>query len=311
MSWFQFSLTLVTSIECYSEDMWFIYALLSVVFAGLQAFLNKAAAEKRLDSYYLSSVSAVVAFGISFVLLLLTHKDLTAIPAIVYWLGLASGVLYLGRVLTQLEALRFVHTTIFFPLYKVIGPAIVAIIGIFFFKENLSVSEIAGIVLSCAVPLLLLNRAEHHRQKNLPLGLLLMLVSTTLAACLAAVNAYAVRPNESLVLPFMAVTYAFSALCGIALYAKRLPNKNLVGELKRHSNPVALRISFGIGVCQCLSFFALLLAFAEGSLSIAYTISAHYILIPIILSVWIYKEHWNSQKALALVVSICALVLLH
>jgi multidrug transporter EmrE-like cation transporter len=81
--------------------------------------------------------------------------------------------------------------------------------------------------------------------------------------------------------------------------------------MRAFSTKTFLSMSFANGVVQLLSFYFLLLALVDSNLSIVYSINAHYILIPVLLSVWLYKEHWNTQKAAALVLSMLALVLLH
>ncbi len=291
--------------------MWFVFALLSALFAGLQSFLNKVAAERKYDTYHISASSSIVSFLAALVLFLFTASSLDNIPSVLYWLALASGIFYVGRTITQLEALQFIHAAIFFPLYKVIGPAVVTLVSILLLKDHLSVPELVGIILSCIVPLLLITKAEHHRQKNLRLGLVLMVISTILAALTVVVNALAVQPNALLTIPFMVIAYAFSAVIGIALYFRRYKMKDMYTTLKSHCTVPMLVLGTGIGLLQCVSFFFLLLAFSASDVSVVYSINAHSIVIPVILSVWLYKEHWNKQKALALVVSILALILLH
>jgi uncharacterized membrane protein len=65
------------------------------------------------------------------------------------------------------------------------------------------------------------------------------------------------------------------------------------------------------GVAGGLSFYLLLLAFHSGYISLVYTIHAHYILIPIFLSVWWYGEHINLRKFAAVVLSCVTLTLLY
>lgn len=291
--------------------MWFLFALLSALFAGLQSFLNKVAAERKYDTYHISASSSIVSFLAAVVLFLFTSSSLENIPSLLYWLALASGIFYVGRTITQLEALQFIHAAIFFPLYKVIGPAVVTLVSIILLKDHLSFPELVGIILSCIVPLLLITRAEHHRQKNLRLGLILMVISTVLAAMTVVVNALAVQPNALLTIPFMVIAYAFSAVIGIVLYFRRYKMKDMYSTFKSHCTVPMLVLGTGIGLLQCISFFFLLLAFSASDVSVVYSINAHSIVIPVILSVWLYKEHWNKQKALALVVSIVALILLH
>lgn len=290
--------------------MWFVFALLSALFAGLQAFLNKVAAERKCDTYHISASSSIVSFLAAVVLFLFTSSSLENIPSLLYWLALASGIFYVGRTISQLESLRFIDAAIFFPLYKVIGPAVVTLIGIVLLKDHISVAELVGIILSCMVPLLLITKAEHHRQKNLKLGLILMVISTVLAAFTVVVNALAVQPDALLTIPFMVIAYAFSAIIGVVIYARRY-RVEMYTTFKSHCTPSTLLLGISIGLVQCVSFLFLLLAFSASDVSVVYSINAHSIVIPVILSVWLYKEHWNKQKAFALIVSILALILLH
>lgn len=291
--------------------MWFLFALLSAFFTGLQSFLNKVSAERNCDSYHVGATSSIVTFITALLVFFFTSSSLTGVTNLVWWLGVASGVLYMGRTITQLEALRFMDAAVFFPLYKVIGPIFVTVLGVWLLKDVIAPHELLGIVLSCIVPLLLITRAEHQRQKNLPLGLILMLASTALAAATAGVNAYAVQPGVASVIPFMTIAYGFSAIIGCMLYMRRLKPKEMISIIQSQSSVLTLSIGAGIGITQYLSFYFLLLAFIGSDLSIVYSIHAHYILIPVLLAVWLYKEHWNKQKAIALMLSLLALVLLH
>jgi len=48
----------------------------------------------------------------------------------------------------------------------------------------------------------------------------------------------------------------------------------------------------------------------DGTLAIVQTIHSMYILIPIVLSIIFYNEHWNLQKAVAIILSVLSLALL-
>jgi uncharacterized membrane protein len=48
-----------------------------------------------------------------------------------------------------------------------------------------------------------------------------------------------------------------------------------------------------------------------GTLGVVQTINSMYILIPIVLAIYFYKEHWNAQKMLAVVLSVVALAFFH
>ena len=60
-----------------------------------------------------------------------------------------------------------------------------------------------------------------------------------------------------------------------------------------------------------LSAYALFMALSTGLVSLVYVIQAHYILIPIILSVWWYGDHINFRKFAAVAISFLAITMLY
>ena len=64
------------------------------------------------------------------------------------------------------------------------------------------------------------------------------------------------------------------------------------------------------GVFSFTGFWMLLKAMSMGQISIVYVIHAHYILVPIVLSIWWYREHINVRKVAAVGVSFLAIALL-
>jgi drug/metabolite transporter (DMT)-like permease len=290
--------------------MWFIFALLSTLFAGMQSFGQKIAAEKKYDTVLMSAIAAFISSIIA-IAFFVWNGDYFAFPYLFYWLAIISGGLFILSSIARLEALQFIDSTIHFPLYKVVGPAAVAILGIGLLYDQVSSAELLGIVLSCFVPILLISKSENHRQKNLRLGVALTIGATLLAAVGAVVNAYAIALNADLVLPLVIVANGCAFVFGLGLFLRRHKPHEMAGALKQTASLPFLSIACLVGVSQFLGFYLFLLAITGSNVSLVYSINAHYILIPVLLSVWLYKEHWNMQKALALILSMLALVLLH
>ncbi len=273
-------------------------------------FAQKVAVEKGMDSYLLTAFSAGASFALGAALMVAT-STWSEIPSSVYAYGVFGGVLFIIFSVLRMEALRHIDATIFFPLYKVLGPAVTALIGILVLKETITMTEGVGIILSSLVPLLLITRAEHSRQKNLTLGLILLAIGAFLASVSAAVNAYAIGDVSSYALPLLVVTHLFTLIFGVALFLRKHKPSEMVQALRTLSKPFFILFAIGMGIVQFLSFYALLLAFSDGGLSLAYAINAQYFIIPVILSIWFYGEHWNFQKVLALILSLSAVALLY
>ena len=290
--------------------MWFTFAILSGLFAGLHSFGLKIAAERKYDSYLLNAGAAGVSF-VGTVLWVTSTSGWSDVPVELVVLAGASGILYIILSIMRSEALYFIDATIMFPLYKVVGPASVALIGVLFLKEQIATHELLGIALSCAVPLLLISRYEHLRQKNLRTGVLLTVASTIIASVAVWINTYTVRHYPDSPIALVAIAHGFVCFFGLALFLRKHPPHAMYSALSSKYSHQFVLLTATIGILQFLSFYLLLLAITAGDLSLVYSINAHYILIPVILSIWYYGEHWNAQKACAIVLSLLALVLLH
>lgn len=290
--------------------MWFTLAIASGVFAGLHSFGLKVATERKYDSYLLNAGAAGTSF-LGALLWFAVTRSWSDVPTSLILYGIVGGALYITLSVMRSEALYFIDATIMFPLYKVVGPASVALIGILFLHEKIVSHELVGIALSCAVPLLLISRQEHFRQKNLRLGLILTVTSTLIASISVWVNTYAVRIYSDASLPLVVISHGCVFFFGLALFLRTHPPHAMYRAVSAHLTRTFVLFVIGIGIIQFLAFYLLLLAIRGGDLSLVYSINAHYILIPVILSIWFYGEHWNGQKAFAIVMSIMSLILLH
>jgi drug/metabolite transporter (DMT)-like permease len=147
------------------------------------------------------------------------------------------------------------------------------------------------------------------RQKNLILGLQILVFAAIIAAISMGLSKYGTDISNNLWL-FLLMTEVFTAISAFLLLMQTHRAK-MVTFFTTESSSEALWLALVMGVTQSLSAAAIVFAFATGgTLAIVYTISSLSILIPIILSIVIYKEHWNARKAAAIAISTAALALL-
>ncbi len=285
-------------------DAAFIWALVATVMAGIQVFSQKVVAHERRDS----ALNGIFGYGISAILALVVFLVWYDVPA--QWLAIAaiagmSGIVHGVGSYVRIESLKHIDAVIYFPINKVLGPLLVVAIGVWWFGEALSIHQYIGIALSITVPLLLVSSSEHHRQRNLTLGLILLVVSTILTALTSPIMKAALEIDSTLVFAMAMSQFAGTAASAIVyIHQKRKEG----GYLNLHRRDIELGVVNG--VLQFFSFYSFLSAISLGLLSIVYVIHAHYILIPIILSVWWYKDHINMRKFLAILVSSLAITLL-
>lgn len=281
------------------------WTLASTFFAGVALFLQKVVAEERRSSAF----NGLVSYGTSGGVALLLAFSLSRVPE--HWqamvlLGLAAGAAHgLGNFL-RIESLKYIDSVIFFPLHKIIGPLLVVIGGIAFFHDDLRIWQYIGVTLSLTVPLLLISSAERLRQSNLMRGLQFMAYSSFLSAAAVLFSKQGLLYPGAVIL--VLITSQFAGTLASALILVR--THGLGSAMVSHADRRDMWLGIWSGVISFVSSYCLFRAIATGFVSLVYVIQAHYILIPIILSVWWYKDHIDIRKFAAVVVSFLAITLL-
>ena len=290
-------------------ELWFIASVVAAVLAGFSNFFFKIAAKKGYSSelfMILSGVCSVVYVSIGLLLFpqqLLPDKLLAALVFGFGFLAALAGVM-------KIYALRYIDSTIYFPLFKLLAPAIAIAAGVTLFGESFSKIEWVGMLIGLLVPLMLITKSENGRQNNLTLGLLFVLITGILSAVVAIMNNFAVDSGLSV---FVTLLYTVPGVfCGsLTLFCYKQGLSGITQTLTAHFNYQllliaslrSLFITFSVG----LSFYAYTVG---GTLAVVQTIHSMYILIPIVLAIIFYNEHWNLQKALAIVLAVVSLAFL-
>lgn len=283
----------------------FLWTILSTVLSGVQLFIQKVTAQEKRDSAFsglmMYTVSGLLAFAV-----LLSLPEWPAEWFVVSLLGLAAGTIHgLGNFI-RIEALKYIDSVLYFPINKVLGPLAVVVGGVWIFGEGLGVREYVGIALSVGVPLLLLSASEHHRQNDLRRGLVFVVASTLLTSIsmLLTKQGLLLDPHVWLILCMSQLTGAVSSA---AIYLRRNGSSLAHAPIDRRD----VYLGLILGILGFISYVTLLLAVQRGFISIVYAIHAHYILIPIVLSVWWYGEHINIRKTAAIILSLLAIGILY
>lgn len=280
----------------------FLWTLAATLLAGIQLFFQKVVAQEKRDSAF----NGLMMYGISgvaaAVLLFMGH----VVPVewkLIALFGLFSGAIHSLGNFIRIEGLKYIDSVVYFPINKVLGPVLVVLGGVLIFSESITFKQYIGICFSLTVPLLLISSVEHMRQNNLRRGIWFVVLSTVCTSISILLTKEVIGLDAD-VLFILATAQIAGVLSSGALLVRK---KRSLSHLDRRD--VLLGAIAGIlGFC---SYYALLKALSTGLISIVYVIQAHYILIPIVLSVWWYKEHINMRKIIAVAVSFLAIGLLY
>jgi len=299
--------------NCYTVchmELWFWAAVAGAVLAGLSNFCFKIAASRgynaEIFSLYGGSISLVIAAtGLWF--FVPTQLD----SAILIIVTIIAGAIATTGGIMKVYALQHIDTTIFFPLFKLLSPLLAIIAGLMFFGERFTYGEWFGIVLGLTVPLLLITKLEGARQKNLLAGLVLVGLTAATSATAAALNKYVIEAGLT---EWETLWYSsWGIFVGTLLI---IVFKEVLFTTGRHIIAGTDRYLVFYGSLRasliCFSMLLVLYAYGNGgTLGIVQTIHSMYILIPIVLSIIFYHEHWNWQKVVAIILSIAALGFFH
>lgn len=278
---------------------WLTYAIFSALFAGLYSFLSKVSAHLNHNASLVTAWSMLIASCLSFLTLLYNnHFDFSSLPSLLL-LSFINGLIYFTVVLTRIESLKYIHTTLYFPMYKTISPIIVTSISLFYFSESLNISDAVGITLGIIIPLLLINKSEIDRQVNMKKGVLLLAVGAVGSSLSSCIPKLVLTANLNLDF-LISASQLFGSLISFGIYF-RFPPKKPCGDA--HLKLFAI---LG-GISLYLSWYLYSYASA-GNLAIAFTINSFSVVVTIFLAVSIFKEHMNIQKLLAIVLSLLAIM---
>lgn len=289
-------------------ELWFVFALISAVGGGLFIFTTKVAAERDYDIMLLST-AAITLSGFILSVPVIVRGDYTGLSWFVLTMIVLNGLGYTIVNALRHYAMQCIDTAIYYPLYKTLTPLLAIAFGYVLFGERFTTYEWIGLVLSLLVPLLLISHAEKGRQKNLARGLQLLVIAALFAVC-SSVTVKAGTDATHNTWLFAALTDFGIVFAGIAWLLFRNKKVPLTNRLLAFRDRSFVILTFWMGLMSAISFGGLVFAFEYGTLSIVYTVQSLYILIPIILSIIFYNEHWNVRKVVAIVLSIAALGLL-
>ena len=290
-------------------ETWLIFAIVSIFTAWFYNFCFKIIVKRDYDTSYVSIVSYTISSIIAGIVYLYINWFSFSwnfnSALLLYIFALWDTLFYFLSTLSRVQALKSIDTIIFFPVYKTFFPVIITAISFFIFKESLYLKDFLWILLWVLVPLLLITKEENRIQKNLKMWLLFILLTSVLSS-ISTLFPKIVNINEYDIDLFIFLVLLSWILVSFASY-KFFYKKNMQTK-KIYSKEWLYSFWILLWVLQFLFFYTIIHAL-KWNLAIVMTINSFSILIPIILSVIIYKEKMTYKKALVIALSILSVIL--
>ena len=290
-------------------EIWFIPAVVGAVLAGVSNFFFKVAASRGYNSEIFTLYGGLVSTLSVGAVAVYVYDSLLQFNLLIVIMLFAGMIASLGGIM-KVYALRHIDSTIYFPLFKLLSPSLAIVFGIVWFAESFSQAEWFGMLLGLTVPLLLITKAENGRQNNLKAGLLFIVLTALTSASAAALNKFVIDSGVTVLVGlFYSALGVFLGTILTIIFKKGF--RYTLKHIQTDSSPQLILFGSLRAIFICLSMGFILFAYTkDGTLAIVQTIHSMYILIPIVLSIVFYNEHWNLQKAVAIILSVLSLALL-
>jgi len=284
-------------------ETWIIWAIISVFTGWFFHFLWKITAERNYDSNRVNYLSYIFC---TFFMLWVLIFQWNFFPwnnfILIFLIALGNIVFYSSSFMTRVHAMRHIDTVVFYPLYKTFWPILVTLISVLLFQESLATKEVLGIIVWITVPLLLITKKENQIQNSLYIWVIMVVVTSVLTSI-------------SVIMPKLVQELSLDISIFLFLnFLIGIPFSYFLSKFRKTKKHTQYNTD-GIYVFSALIWFVNIIAFytfikaMEWNLAVAFTINSFAILIPIILSIIFYWEHFNLKKGIVIVLSIVSILL--
>lgn len=288
---------------------WFYITIISTVIYGLINFMYKVAAEYKCQSNKVINISATTVSVLSFLIILLTKSKFENFKEILFFALINSAFFALGSIV-KIISLKKIPSSIAFPITK-LNAVFLILFGILFFGENPDLNQWIGIIISFSMLFFISltinsknNQLSSDNKKKQIAGIIFAIIAALSTSISMLTGKFASTEVPKL-------NYIFVSYSMVVIYTLII-NKITIKNQKNDAGLNKKTVMFGmiIGVLNFAGYFLVLNAFATGPLSLIQGISSNSFVIPIILSIIIFKEKFTIKNAVVVLIAILSVILL-
>jgi bacterial/archaeal transporter family protein len=286
---------------------WYTLAIISTFLYGMQNLVFKVAAHRKYNTAW-TTFAFFATSGMLGLIFLIARGDWSVFSWHVVILSLISGAVFMITTIVKAEGFKHIQINIFYPItrFKV---ALVVPLSLILFDEKLNVLQVVGIILTlCAAAVIIKDGKTNKHITNMPedsnmaLGIALAIISVVVGAIgYVILKVVAVEVDD---FAYIVIAYSLNTILAFLFRHKlHFDNTN-----PHHAG--AMKLGVLIGVLNFVGLLALLAALKTGPLSIVGTIQSMMFVIVLVLATIIYKEKWTTYRALAVALTVVAVVLM-
>ena len=305
---FVINLMLLLQIMIWEQFDWFIYTICFTVIYGIINFVYKIAAVHQCPSHRVVNMAAITVTISSFVIIIISGSAFVDFRLIIFFAIINSSFFALGSI-TKIQSLKYIPTSFAFPVAK-LNSVFLIIYALILFNEQPLWNQWIGITLSLSMLAFISFSAKgstttKKENKQHVTGLLLALLAAFSTSISMLTGKFA--STEVSKLHYIFVSYALVMIYTTIISRTFYRKKRKVGKSMYRK---ILLFGVIIGILNFAGYFLVLSAFATGPLSLIQGISSNSFIIPIILSVIVFKEKFSYKNAIVVFLAILSVLLI-
>jgi len=287
---------------------WFIYTIIYTVIYGVINFMYKVAAVHKLPSYRIVNRSAATISVLSLIIILVTQSEFLNLKWILIFSAINSTFFGLGSIV-KIQSLKKIPSSFAFPITKM-NSAFLIIYALIIFNENPTLQQWSGILISFAI--LAYISVNIKQDKTAQIDKKQQLAGVLLALLAAFSTSISMLTGKFASTEVPKLNYIFTSYTLVMIYTFII-NKTIYRKAEKPAKQDRKKIIlFGsiIGVLNFAGYYLVLTAFSTGPLSLIQGISSNSFIIPILLSIFIFKEKFTYKNAIVVALAILSILLI-
>lgn len=284
-------------------ETWIIYGLIGAIFIWVWNFYSKFITEKKINRNRVFIYSMFSFTFISFLFLLFSswYMYLTLLIAISAAIRVITGI---EKHLFSMESLKYIESSLYFPIHQITHIFLVLIIWIIAFQEYLWLYQIAAMLLWIVIVLLLTDKESRKIQIDYKKWLFFLIISNIFLLTSSTINKYVAHVWVDI------PSYMFASGLAWTLYLS-LSKKDAFETVDKSKKITEMKLWFSRWFFFSIWYLCVLHALTNWPFVLVQILLILSILIPILLSIIVFKEPVNEKKIWAFLLFIVMIFLMN
>ncbi len=284
-------------------ETWFISVLIATIFIWVAGFINKVIVEEKYDR----NISVLTFFATSFIIStgILIFSEIQTLSWLVVGYGIFWGIADYALFKARFISLTWISSSLFFINQRLFASSVLLLIGMFLFGDIVTIYELIWFFIGFVVFWLLFEK-EKIKNADYKKWIFYLIICIFLAIFIHWGFKYVIDTIYGLpwlLFHFSLMVCIYSVTGFVLTYIK---NRKVITLKVKDLKQIVI-----LNICHAILWFLytvfIMKAYALSDLGIVYKIQSYALFVPIILSIFYYKEKLTIKKIIAFILTMISL----